>query len=427
MARINNLTNFLTDVASAIKAKTGDSSLIPASQFDTKITGIQTGHLDNTEYQEANTNLDNILYQSENVLPDAYQQVEYLESTGTQYINTGVSYANDLLVKDKVLYTVLDDEVSTKTIYRLSGVSATLYWGVCKRGNTSAWTWSAGSITSVPVQTFLKYQLEINMSTNEVYANGDLVGSRSTTSTGTGNMYLFASKNATKDEVNSSEYDIRRYGTEIYKSGILIRNFVPCYRKSDNEAGMYDTVNGVFYTNQGTGDFVVGEDIDILNSKIESVLIEKMAKIKSQNIKSGVNILGITGTYTGSSEGELYPVGTDIVSTYLGRNISNGNGLFKYGTSSKTTGIFTQTDINTDNGICLTYIPINPNYTYYKTEEGRIYNLCYYDENYDFISGVDYNNLSWTQIVNIPINARYIRFATHNSTNNWDIKIMRMI
>ena len=230
MARTNNLTNFLTDVASAIKTKTGDSSLIPASQFDTKIAGITTGKLSNEEYTKANNDLDNILSGNENVLPNTYQEVEYLEASGTQYIDTGVPYANDLLVKDKVLYTALDDAVSTKTIYRLSGVSATMYWGVCKRGNTSVWCWSAGRVTSVPVQTFLKYQLEINMSTNEMYANGVLVGSRTTASTGSGNMYLFASKNATKDEVNSSEYDIRRYRTEIYKNGELIRNFVPCYR-----------------------------------------------------------------------------------------------------------------------------------------------------------------------------------------------------
>lgn len=61
MARTNNLTNFLTDVATAIKTKTGDSTAIPASQFDTKIANITTGHLDNTEYTEANDDLDDIL------------------------------------------------------------------------------------------------------------------------------------------------------------------------------------------------------------------------------------------------------------------------------------------------------------------------------------------------------------------------------
>ena len=43
MADTTSLTNFLNDVASAIKAKTGDSTAIPASQFDTKIRSIPTG------------------------------------------------------------------------------------------------------------------------------------------------------------------------------------------------------------------------------------------------------------------------------------------------------------------------------------------------------------------------------------------------
>lgn len=43
MARVNNLTDFLNDVATAIKQKLGDNTPIPASQFDTKIGEIETG------------------------------------------------------------------------------------------------------------------------------------------------------------------------------------------------------------------------------------------------------------------------------------------------------------------------------------------------------------------------------------------------
>lgn len=42
MARTNNLTNFLNDVSFAIKQKTGDSTPIPASEFDTEILSIET-------------------------------------------------------------------------------------------------------------------------------------------------------------------------------------------------------------------------------------------------------------------------------------------------------------------------------------------------------------------------------------------------
>ena len=43
MARIDNLTNFLTDIAGAIKEKKGDQTDIPASSFDTEITSFQIG------------------------------------------------------------------------------------------------------------------------------------------------------------------------------------------------------------------------------------------------------------------------------------------------------------------------------------------------------------------------------------------------
>lgn len=42
MARTNSLTNFLTDVATAIKSKTGKNTSIPAANFDTEILSIQT-------------------------------------------------------------------------------------------------------------------------------------------------------------------------------------------------------------------------------------------------------------------------------------------------------------------------------------------------------------------------------------------------
>lgn len=43
MARTDNLTNFLTDVASAIKSKDGSTEPILASEFDSKIASISTG------------------------------------------------------------------------------------------------------------------------------------------------------------------------------------------------------------------------------------------------------------------------------------------------------------------------------------------------------------------------------------------------
>ena len=54
---------------------------------------------------------------------------------------------------------------------------------------------------------------------------------------------------------------LKIYYQKIWNNDVLIRNFIPCYRKSDDKPGMYDTVNDTFYTNAGTGEFVVGGDV----------------------------------------------------------------------------------------------------------------------------------------------------------------------
>lgn len=51
------------------------------------------------------------------------------------------------------------------------------------------------------------------------------------------------------------------YSSKIWENGDLIQDLVPCYRKSDSKPGMYDLVTKQFFTNQGTGEFLVGPDV----------------------------------------------------------------------------------------------------------------------------------------------------------------------
>lgn len=60
MARTNNLTNFLTDVADAIREKKGTNETIQASDFDTEITNLPSGGVDISEY--FNTTIDTYNY-----------------------------------------------------------------------------------------------------------------------------------------------------------------------------------------------------------------------------------------------------------------------------------------------------------------------------------------------------------------------------
>lgn len=59
-----------------------------------------------------------------------------------------------------------------------------------------------------------------------------------------------------KDPDHSGAINIRIYYAKIWDNGTLIRDFIPAVRNDDGVIGMYDQVNDVFYTNDGTGSFV---------------------------------------------------------------------------------------------------------------------------------------------------------------------------
>lgn len=84
MADITNLSNFLGDIASAIREKKGTTEPIPAQEFDSEIATIETGV--NTD--DANANPADILSPK-----TAYVNGEKIEgSIATEYIKTNVSW-----------------------------------------------------------------------------------------------------------------------------------------------------------------------------------------------------------------------------------------------------------------------------------------------------------------------------------------------
>lgn len=90
MARVNNLENFLQDVADAIKTKKGSQTAIQAANFDTEIASITTGIMTKEEYDRCESICDVITGNS-----PLYTKIEYIESTGTQYIDTGLKGSNN--------------------------------------------------------------------------------------------------------------------------------------------------------------------------------------------------------------------------------------------------------------------------------------------------------------------------------------------
>ena len=186
------------------------------------------------------------------ILPREYQKVEYIESTGTQYIDSGF-YPNsqtkidvDFLHGSNNIYFVLGawDDVSNAFL-------------VTSFGNTTELR--SGGDTNFSFDRVNNEKNTASFSLNQAIFNGNTQTKTNTSSLTRINksMILFGRDNAGNIQLS----EVRIYSNKIYDNNTLVRNFIPCYRKADNVIGLYDTVNNQFYTNAGTGTFLKGANV----------------------------------------------------------------------------------------------------------------------------------------------------------------------
>lgn len=206
---------------------------------------------------------------SGSILPSEYQQVEYLRSTGTQYINTNVA-TSTLIGYDIDFLITPDGSTIEQMVIGSSRWGQSRYFLDMNFNNTQTKVqFGVGSYFVIysSASTNIKYRFLTNVDTNsfgnyELYENGILVASGNETgdiSANTNDIYIFCRNNSTQEPTTFACMQL--FACKMYDNGIAIRNFIPCYRKSDSVAGLYDIVNNVFYTNAGTGTFIVGNDI----------------------------------------------------------------------------------------------------------------------------------------------------------------------
>jgi hypothetical protein len=190
-------------------------------------------------------------------LPAGYQEVKYIESTGTQYIDTGVylPYKADFNIYYKNKKSNVIGNVGFG-YYNYNGFTfEEQSWNnaIAKNILIFGKNWSDGY--SFP-KGFYKTVRHIELVGNNLYVDGE----------------LFSTYERMEDKIASNSLLLgacrKDYNTILYNSGIIMGqmqfsydneilfNGIPCYRKSDNKPGLYDTVTKEFYTNQGTGEFL---------------------------------------------------------------------------------------------------------------------------------------------------------------------------
>ena len=170
-----------------------------------------------------------------------YNLLNYIESTGTQYIDTGIIPNNNTVVKISIKKSgdIIDYE-------RLCGVVNDFE---LLRNNTLNFIFRAGNkniYDDIDISNE-KFKV-IQFGKGNIFINNNIVYSYSNRFSTDKNLYLFHS--------NGSD----RYGSfklqycKIYENDELIRNFMPVL--NDNIPCLYDTVTDKYFYNQGTGEFL---------------------------------------------------------------------------------------------------------------------------------------------------------------------------
>lgn len=190
---------------------------------------------------------------------DDYIFLDYLESTGTQYIDTGIYGTEDLETELVCQQLQRNTEDNGKGIFgAFNSTIANSYYLYQEGSANSHWQVGFGAYSNTSIEIDLNKHT-FNFSNYKVYMDGVVIanltaGSMNTTPQ---TLLLFNLHDASGGIYNS--FPQRFYRAKFVRNNTLIRNFLPVLKKSDNKPGMYDMVEGKFYVNQNTGeDFTYG-------------------------------------------------------------------------------------------------------------------------------------------------------------------------
>ena len=197
-------------------------------------------------------------------LPSGYQEVQYIQNTGLEYIDTGY------ILDYNSSFNVDIDYGPTVTGYRYCLASS-----YNKSPHTSIEVYSDNKIRYYYNNSTVDYKMGVSLANTRnvssivytqssskysIYLNGVSYNGSSFSTLGIdgGSLLLFVDQ---AKRFSTFNHPLRMYKVRIVSNNRIERNLVPCKRTSDSVVGMYDTVNDVFYTNVGTGTFTAGSNV----------------------------------------------------------------------------------------------------------------------------------------------------------------------
>ena len=182
-------------------------------------------------------------------LPSAYQEVEYIQWTGTQAIDCNiVIWATKLKTDLKINSQYIWESAIFLSRWTLNWNFLMFYNNAFRWHSASSVDISCALNTDYSIQTE-NWKITINWTSYTCTAS-------SSDSSSDLSMCIFGKSWAT------TYWRFKLYYMKMWDNTTLVRDLVPCYRKSDSVIWMYDLVNNQFYMNSWTWTFAKWPDVN---------------------------------------------------------------------------------------------------------------------------------------------------------------------
>lgn len=259
-------------------------------------------------------------------LPSGYKQLEYIESSGTQYIDTGVTGRGGLSTEAKAMPLT---EETTGLLSCRSETEGRVYLGFRVYNshiNLGFKSEIQSAVTVVPNKVYTAtYDTKNNI--GKVILDGtEIINTSIDSSFNSGyTMYMFGTNAHTGIVAYAA---LRAYYLIIKdENNTLVRDFVPCQNAS-GEYGMYDMITKKFFGNAGTGTFIGGPEVKdvkhiakdgtILWQRAVEKTTEKSGNISFENTRKAENL-----AYAGWAEDFVTRINNNTkakIETFDGKN-----------------------------------------------------------------------------------------------------------
>lgn len=190
-------------------------------------------------------------------LPFGYTKLAYIQSSGTQYINSGFIANQDTRIVIDVMCPI-NTASTSKFLCGSRNPSSDNQFSLATNNGyyRTDYDGTRTNITNVPYNA--RFYIDKNKNVTDLNGDYTVTQPKSTFTTTKYPLYIFG-----VDETGSFIYGIsmKLYSCQIYDNGTLVRDFIPCINPS-GEVGLYDLVGKQFYGNSGTGTFGAGDVVE---------------------------------------------------------------------------------------------------------------------------------------------------------------------